>query len=1342
MSTSEIVSGVRLKTLEEKLQNLPGINMAVIAVQKEPGPLKLRTLPVLDLIPSFKPQVQPQKFEDDVESLYDQQTERASNAFALAIRHGDELNAPEKLPSTLPQTLQQAASSPLNKGIVYIHEDGTEDFQSYFGLLHDAERVLAGLRKFGLKPNDKVIFQFADNREFISSFWGCILGGVIPVPIGISLTYSEINSTINKLVNTWSMLGKPYILASNNLVSSITSLSTLMDIPEPQVIGIEELLTNEPASVLHEGDPENPALMMLTSGSTGAPKGVLLNHKNLISRSAGSVQMNGFSSNDITLNWMALDHVAGIIYFHLRDVFTGCKQIHAVTQMVLEDPLKWIDLIDKYRVTVTFAPNFAFGIVNNREEEIKKKKWDLSSLQFILNGGEAIMAKTARRFMELFIPHGLADTAMHPAWGMSETSSGVVYSNRFSLCNVKNDDSFVEVGAPIPGFSLRITDEMGNILEESKIGHLQVKGLTVTEGYYNNPKANAEAFTEDGWFDTGDLGKLKNGLLTITGRGKDEIIINGVNYYPHEIESTVESIEGVEVSYTAACAVRGTNDDTDKLAIFFHPSNPNSDQQLELISRIRSSIVKEFGIFPYYILPLFKEQIPKTEIGKIQRSKLGKTFGEGGFDHLLGRGAAESGMADTVQDWFYRKIWLPASIDRRSLVAKKGHYLVFMDTIGLGAEIVKILNKINQKCIQIEIGKEFSQLDENKFVISTDEAEHYNRLMDILSEKGITIDTVLHMWAFSKYRPVQNLADLRSAQSLGIYSLLSLIQSLKKNVPHPENMRLIAVSNHVHSVAKGDLQAYEKSTLVGFIKTATIEMPWLRCRHIDFEKTDKDHEYLLDEISHANDEIEIAYRNGQRMKSSLSKIDMVKETPGQVPLKEGGVYLITGGLGGVGSYLAQCLMTRYRAKLILVGRTKLPERSKWDNYRQNGDREGELIKAFEDIETVSSKTNGEFVYYSADVSDFSQIEDVMSKAQRKWDMPLSGLFHLAGDLSPAQHWETSEIHRIDVEKRDAFEAMFQAKVYGTWNLFQLLKEHSDAIFVGFSSVVSELGGATFGAYCAGNSFLNGCCRFNHDNLSQNVYCFNWSMWEEMGMNKENPQFAQQAAFGMGNMTIWPEKGWNSMLAGLCRKDPLILVGLNSFNPHIRSRLDKKPEIPKKLYIYVTTPKGSVLTEDLREQVKKNLQGVKYTYEIVGIDEMPVHEDGSIDLESLQDYGRENATAGVTAVVPQTAAEKKIAEIWQEVLKIKNIGVSGNFFDYGGTSIQLAQVNGRLKEAFEREISMTDLFQYPTISSLAAYLTSSVPDSLTDGLPQSKERGEQRKAKMLSRRSAQRRTNGN
>ncbi|MEG4250833.1 AMP-binding protein [Microcoleus sp. Pol10D4] len=555
----------------------------------------------------------------------------------LAISHGKPLQDSEDTPKSLGEVLQRAAQQS-TKGIVYIQPDGTEKFQSYRELWQDAQKILAGLRKLELKPQDKVIFQLKGNQDFISAFWGCVLGGFVPVPLSIAPSYEEVNSTTSKLQNAWQMLGNPLVLTGASLTSKIRGLSKVLNLENFQVETIDELYNSEPDLNWHNSQPEDLAILLLTSGSTGTPKAVMQSHTSLIARCMGTAAMNSFTSEDTSVNWFPLDHVGGLIMFHLRDVYVACQQIHAPTELVLQEPTKWLDWISHYRATITWAPNFAYGLLNEKLENLPTQatpKWDLSSMRFILNGGEAIVAKTARKFLQLLISYQLPDTAMHPAWGMSETSSGVTYSETFLLNSTTDEQKFVEVGSPIPGFAMRIVDINNQVLEEGTIGILQVKGASVTSGYYENTKANQEAFTEDGWFYTGDLGFIRKERLTITGRQKDVIIINGVNHYCHEIEATVEELQGVEVSYTAACAVRGAGSNTEKLAIFFNPKLSHSDDLVNLLKEIRAKVVNKVGINPDYLIPVEKEMIPKTAIGKIQRSQLSQRFNGGEFEPIL-----------------------------------------------------------------------------------------------------------------------------------------------------------------------------------------------------------------------------------------------------------------------------------------------------------------------------------------------------------------------------------------------------------------------------------------------------------------------------------------------------------------------------------------------------------------------------------------------------------------------------------------------------------------------------------------------------------------------------------
>ena len=177
------------------------------------------------------------------------------------------------------------------------------------------------------------------------------------------------------------------------------------------------------------------------------------------------------------------------------------------------------------------------------------------------------------------------------------------------------------------------------------------------------------------------LGSLSRGRLTITGREKDVIVINSVNYPCHEIEGLVEEIDEIETSFTAACAVRDSGAKTDRLAIFFHPVAGCETVSPELIRTIRGAVSRRLGVSPDYLLPVERDAIPKTNIGKIQRPQLAKSFAEGEFADVVRRVEVLMGGANTLPDWFFRPVWRRAALRGRR---EMGPLLIFADSLGLG----------------------------------------------------------------------------------------------------------------------------------------------------------------------------------------------------------------------------------------------------------------------------------------------------------------------------------------------------------------------------------------------------------------------------------------------------------------------------------------------------------------------------------------------------------------------------------------------------------------------------------------------------------------------------------
>lgn len=1295
IASLEIIDSDLMDRIEEQLKSLSEIDRVAVVV--EPFITSIPPVHLQDLLGNTQAITSEHSQQKAQANILSQKIENKKlySSKKLAISHGEPLQYSEDAPKTLKELLKRTAQHS-TQSIIYIQSDGSEKVQSYGELWQDAQRILAGFRKLGLKPQDKVIFQLEDNQDFLCAFWGCVLGGFVPVPISIAPTYELANTIASKLQNTWQMLGKPLVLTNASLVSNINDLSKLLNLENFQVATIEELREYEADFNFHQSQPEDLAILFLTSGSTGIPKCVMLNHRNLLSMTGGLVLIGNFSNQESILNWMPLDHVGALVSLSIMAVDLGCQQIHVPTNLIVQNPLLWLDLIDKHQATISWAPNFAFSLICDalddlsygtlreryRASDIHQKHWDLSSMRFIINAGEPIVTKIARSFLKLLRRYGLPTNAIHPAFGMSETSSGITYSDSFSLETSSDDALFVELGLPIAGASLRIVDENEQIVTEGTIGRLQVKGASVTSGYYQNPQANQEVFTPDGWFNTGDLGFLNQGRLTITGRQKNVIIINGLNYYCHEIEAAVEEVKGVEISYTAACAVRQLGINTDKLAIFFNTSLSDDGNLVNLLKEIRTSVVNKVGINPDYLIPVDKEIIPKTAIGKIQRSQLSQRFNTGEYQSFIKRIDILLGNANTIPDWFYRQVWQPKNpiTCNSSLVINST--LVFLDSFGLGAYICQILSERNLPYITVSPGKVFRKLNRSSYAIVPGESKDYELLLQSLAADNIIIGQILHLWTYDRYSgEVKSLNALEQAQENGIFSLLFLVKALAKVQGLDHSVQLSFISSHVQSISSSDPIAYEKSAVLGLLKTIPQELPWLNCRHIDlpFTEVEINGAYILQEMQVSSKEREVVYRNRQRLVPRLEKVDWTKKPKSPVSFKRGGTYLITGGLGGIGIEIARYLLKHYQARLLLVGRTPLPDKSNWKTNQEKTDTIAQRLKAYQELKQLG----GEVIYEAVDICDLKQLQIIVEKAQSQWGKNLDGIIHLAGTLHEQLVLE---------ETQENLAAILRPKVLGAWALHQLVKDNKGSIFINFSSAHGFFGGTAVGAYAAANSFLNCFSYYQNSQSELASYCFAWSMWDETGMSQGYQMKNLIRAKGLYVMSS--SQAISSMLASLQHQQTHLLIGLDGSNQNIQ-RWQSSAFNLQKLTAYFTASSNEVQLPELRVQDRF---GTSCTCNLVQLPQMPCLENGEIDRASL--IRKINNQEIRERIEPRNEIEFKIARCWQEVLRVPPLSIHDNFFELGGNSLLAGQVISRLHKDFSVELSLQRLFKSPTIASLA------------------------------------------
>jgi amino acid adenylation domain-containing protein len=523
----------------------------------------------------------------------------------------------------------------LDTGLHFIDGPEEESFISYRDLHSMSSRFLASMKKQGAKPGDEIVIQLNSNKNFLVTLWACILGRMIPVPLSMARTPAQ----KEKLKYIWNKLNSPHLVTDQ-----ADPLSKVIPFEEHDEIAYyeREHLSNSEGSIV---------LIQFSSGSTGNPKGVTLTNANLISNTSDIIDRSKITSNDVLLSWMPLAHDMGLIGFHFTAICAGVTQVIVKTEVFIRNPLLWMSKVSEFKASVLYSPNFGYEyFLQAYNRQLKAdRNWDLSSVRIIYNGAEPISIRACESFTDTMAKYGLRANSVLPAYGLAEASVAVTIEapgialktftldrNHLKLGDkIKilqrglNGLDFVSNGTPINNCQLRICDKVGNTLPEQHIGHIQIKGKNVTSGYYNED--SARLFTTDGWLLTGDLGFLKDGLLVVTGREKDIIIINGQNYYPHDIERILHDEPKTGPGKVAVAAVRVKNR-SEEPAVFIEYKDDTTHFQ-ELAAMVRSKLTAVLGLPVQIIVPVRK--IPKTTSGKIQRFKLARQFHEGEFQKEL-----------------------------------------------------------------------------------------------------------------------------------------------------------------------------------------------------------------------------------------------------------------------------------------------------------------------------------------------------------------------------------------------------------------------------------------------------------------------------------------------------------------------------------------------------------------------------------------------------------------------------------------------------------------------------------------------------------------------------------
>lgn len=508
-------------------------------------------------------------------------------------------------------------------------------------LLATARQVANGLRRRGVRAGDFVALMLPTGLEFFQSFYGVLLSGAVPVPIYPPTRPAQIEDHLRRQAGILQNCEAVALLSFDaaRMVSHI--LSGL--VPSLRLVSTPEDMRREGAAAAatgdHRGSASEIAFLQYTSGLTGSPKGVTLDHGNLLANIRAWGQAVALTPEDVVVSWLPLYHDMGLIGAWLGSLYHACPLVLMSPLDFLARPERWLWAIHEHRGTVTAAPNFAFELCLRHADPQRLQGLDLSSWRYAANGAEPIAADTLARFAAAFRPYGLRGEALTPVYGLAECSVGLAvgppgrgpvidHVQREALAAGEaipaaiDDDNAVRLvacGIPLPGHEIRVVDEAGVELPPRRIGRIEFRGPSATRGYYRNPEATSRLI-RDGWLDSGDLGYRAGADIVLTGRLKDMIIRGGRNLYPYELEEAVGGLTGIRQGCVAVFGVAAVGEGTERLVVVAECRERDAVLREALAREITALTVELLGTPPDDVVLAAPHSVLKTSSGKIRRA--------------------------------------------------------------------------------------------------------------------------------------------------------------------------------------------------------------------------------------------------------------------------------------------------------------------------------------------------------------------------------------------------------------------------------------------------------------------------------------------------------------------------------------------------------------------------------------------------------------------------------------------------------------------------------------------------------------------------------------------------
>lgn len=609
---------------------------------------------------------------------------------------------------------------------------------------------------------------------------------------------------------------------------------------------------------------------------------------------------------------------------------------------------------------------------------------------------------------------------------------------------------------------------------------------------------------------------------------------------------------------------------------------------------------------------------------------------------------------------YYQTKWKLSPLISGAINQNQGAILIFEDKRGIGRQIAQIFQKEGREVIQVVPGAEFTAVQPGIYTITGNPSDYQNLLQHL---KGKKVTQIVHLSALDN-ETVNSCRELEENQRTGVLSLFHLTQALiAANAEAELEIDLIAELTHEVTGQESSLKP-ENATLFGLGKVIGIEYPSLKCRGIDIDEN-LNIGLIVRELSARVKERQIAYRNGSRYIAELGTLDLTRIENRIVPVRDDGLYIITGGTGGIGLEVARFLASQKKIKLALLSRSGMPSREQWDSIvgGKSNEKLRHKIRMIQEIE----KNGSLVICYSVDVADETAMKSVFNHLREQYGI-INGIIHGAGIAGDSL---------IINQDEQAFNQVLSPKVKGTWILDQLTHNDPLDFFILFSSFIAWTGGPGQGSYTAANNYLDSFAAYRDKN-GRKTMAIHWATWKETGMavdygvNQDSIFKTLNTALALEAFQTVFQKNLNQVLIGAIN-DVYELFN----DPSVMHGMGLAPELMERVF-YQRKAKGC-----------------------------PVFETGG-RFTPVKLSGRENRV--------YSESEQQIGGIWGEILGLAEIDIERSFYELGGNSLLAIRIINQLNQLNKHPLEVADLLKNSTIAALAAYLEVKTATNRESNLP--------------------------